>query len=97
MSRFLIHTKCLLCSGLNNEDERQSAPLTGALCCFHAPRLDALRGGDWNEETPVTENKKDMLLRRFCARTLSRCIILLLEHRFQPTPMLNACSMFPGE
>ena len=28
MSRFVIYTVYLLCSGLNNENERQSAPLT---------------------------------------------------------------------
>ena len=33
MSRFAIYTVHLLCSGLNNEDERQSAPLTETLHC----------------------------------------------------------------
>ena len=74
---------------------------------FHAPRLIALRGGDRNEETPKTENKKGMLMRRACARTLSPRSFLLLEHSLQPTPsplcglaswpLLGACSMYPGE
>ena len=45
---------------------------------FHAPRLIALRGGDRNEETPATENEREMLMRRACARTLSSCSFLLL-------------------
>ena len=70
---------------------------------FHAPRLVALRGGDRNEGTKKTQ----MLMRRACARTPSPHSFLLLEHRLQPTPsplcglaswpLLDACSMFPGE
>ena len=67
----------------------------------------ALRGGDRNEETPTTENEKEVLMRRACARTLISRSFLLLEHSFQPTPsplcglaswlLLGACSMHPGE
>ena len=34
-----------------------------------------------------TENKRDMLMRRACARTPSPRSFLLLEHSFQPTPI----------
>ena len=74
---------------------------------FHAPSLIALCGGDRNEETPSTENEREVLMRRACARTPSPRSFLLLEHRLQPTPsplcglaswpLLDACSMFPGE
>ena len=41
---------------------------------FHAPRPIALRGGDRNEVTSKTENKRGMLMRRACARIdYSRC------------------------
>ena len=109
MSRFEIYTVHLPCSGLNNEDERQSAPpYRDPVLHFHAPRLVALRGGDKNEETPTTENEREMLMRRACARILSPRSFLLLEHSLQPTPsplcglapswpLLGACSMYPGE
>ena len=51
---------------------------------FHAPRLTALRGGDRNEENPKTENKRGMLMRRACPRTLSPRSFMLLEYSFQP-------------
>ena len=38
---------------------------------FHAPRFIALRGGDRNEETPTTENEREMLMRCACAHALS--------------------------
>ena len=73
---------------------------------FHAPRLIALRGGDRNEETPKTENKIGMLMRRACAHTLSPRSFSLLEQNFQPTPsplcglaswpLHGAFSMYPG-
>ena len=106
MSQFLLCTVYLLCSGLNNEDEdeRQSAPpYRGPVLHFHAPRLIALRGGDRNEETPKTENEREVLMCRVCAYTPSPRSFLLLEHRLQPTPsplcglaswpLLGACSM----
>ena len=74
MPRFEIYTVYLLCSGLNNEDEKwfvKPPSCRGPVLHFHAPRLIALRGGDRNEETPKTENKRDVLVRRACARTLS--------------------------
>ena len=73
---------------------------------FHAPRLVALRGGGRNEEKinkTATENERQMLMRRACARTLSPRSFLLLEHHLQPTPsplcglaswpLLDVCSM----
>ena len=51
---------------------------------FHAPRLIALRGGDRNEETPTTENEKEINMSRACARTLSLRSFLLLEHSLCP-------------
>ena len=59
------------------------------------------------EKEGKAENKRDMLMRRACARTCSPGSSLLLEHSFQPTlsplcgpaswPLLGACSMYPGE
>ena len=46
MSRFAIYTEYLLCSGLNNEDERQSAPLTEThIALPRAAPHSATRGG----------------------------------------------------
>ena len=99
----------ILCSGLNNEDRRQSAPPhRGPVLHFHEPRLIALRaGGDMNEETPTTDNEKEMLICRACARTLSPRSFLLLESSLEPTPsplcgmaplaLLGACSMYPRD
>ena len=73
---------------------------------FGTPRPIALRGGDRNEETPTTENEREMPMRRACTRTLSPRSFLLLEHSLQPAPsplfglaswpLLGACSMYPG-
>ena len=76
---------------------------------FHAPRLIALRGGNRGDETPKTDNEREMLMRRACARTPSPRSFLLLERSFQPTPsllcgltswplllLLVTCSMYPG-
>jgi len=62
--------------------------------------------GDRNEENPATENDRERLMHRACARTLSPRSFLLLEQSLQPTtsplcglaplPLLNACSMYPG-
>ena len=78
----------LLCSGLNNEDERQSAPRTETLYCTSTRRASSRYAGETgtNEETPTTGNEGEMLMRRACARTLSPLSLLLLEHSFQPTP-----------
>ena len=85
----------------------RAPPYRDPVLHFHAPRLVAPRGGDRNEETSATENLREMLMRRACARALSPHIFLLLEHRLQPTPSLlcglaswplfDACSMFFGE
>ena len=74
---------------------------------FHAPRLNALRGGDKSDDTPALENEREVLMRRACARALSPRSFSLLEHSFQPTPsplcglaswpLLGACSMYLGE
>ena len=108
MLRFAVDTVYPLCSGLDNEDKRQGAPpYRDPALHFHAPRLIALRRGDRNEETPKTENKREVLMRRACARALSPRSFLLLEHSMQPTPsplcglaswpLLGACSLFFGE
>ena len=73
MARFVMYAVYFLCSGLNNEDGGQSAPLTETLLHSHAPRLIALHGGDRNEEILKTENYREMLMRRASARTLSPC------------------------
>ena len=62
MSRFEIYKVYLLCSGLSNEDEGQSDPLTltnyqDPVLHFLAPRLIALRGEDRNEEAPTTRKE----------------------------------------
>ena len=49
-----------------------------------APVLIALRGGDRNEETPATENKRGMLMRRACAHALSPRSFFLLAARELP-------------
>jgi hypothetical protein len=55
---------------------------------FYAPRLIALRGGDRNEETPATENEREVAMRRACARTPSpRSFFAALD---------NACSQHPA-
>ena len=99
----------LLCSGLNNEDERQSAPLTETLYCTSTRRASSRCAGETGTRRGgnATENEREMLMRRACARTLSPRSLLLLEHRLQPTPsplcglaswpLLGACSMYPGE
>ena len=51
--------------------ETERPPSQNHVLHFHVPRLVALRGGDRNEETPKTENRRGMLMRRACARTLS--------------------------
>ena len=99
----------LLCSGLNNEDERQSAPLTETLYCTSTRRASSRCAGETGtrkKEKNATENEREMLMRRACARTLSPRSSLLLEHSLQPTPSLlcglaswpplDAYSMFPG-
>ena len=48
-------------SGLNNEDERQSA------------RLTETRGGDRNEETPATKNEGKEVLLLCAAGNKERC------------------------
>jgi hypothetical protein len=74
---------------------------------FYAPHLIALRGGDRNEVAPAAEIEIEMLMHRACARTLSPCSFLLLEHSLQlkPSPLcglaswplLGVYSMYPGE
>ena len=49
----------------------QRPPYRDPALHYYAPRLIALRGGDRNEETPATENQREMLMRRACARTPS--------------------------
>ena len=49
---------------------------------FDALGLVALRERDRNEEALATENEKEMLMRRACARTLSSRTFLLLGNCF---------------
>ena len=106
MSRFVIYTVYLLCSGLDNEDERQSGPLTETLYCTPMRRASSRYG---TRKTPQQKIiKREVLLRRACAHALSPRSFLLLEQSLQPTPsplcglaswplLLGACSMYPGE
>ena len=80
MSWFVICTVHLLRSGLNNEDGIQSAPLTETLYCTSTRRE---RGN------PKTENKRGMLMRRACARTLSPRSFLLLGLAAHTQPALR--------
>ena len=107
LCRGLQYKRCTaLCSGLNNEDERQSAPLTGALYCTPTRRASTGYTGR-NEETPTAENEGEVRMRRACACTISPRSLFLLGRVFQPTPsplcglaswrLLGACSMYPGE
>ena len=73
-------------SRLISDFEWVKAPGYFFCLCFHAPRLIALRGKDRNEETSKTENEREILMRRACARTLSPRSFLLLKHSLQPTP-----------
>ena len=94
MSRFVTYTVYLLCSGLNNEDERQGAPLTETLWKCASSRF---AGGGRNEETPATENERAVLMPRACARTLSSRSFLLLEHSLPYTqPALWTGPMSPA-
>ena len=107
MLRFVIFTVHLLCSGLIMATRDRAPPYRDYVLHSYAPRLIALRGGDRNEETPTTETEREVLMRRAWARALSPRSFLLLEHRSQATPsplcglaswpLLDACSMFPGE
>jgi hypothetical protein len=58
----------------------------GEMSCIILPTLGPLRAGDRNKKTPATENEREMLMRRACARTFSPRSFLLLEHSLQPTP-----------
>ena len=90
--------------------ETESLLYRGPLMHFHAPHFIALRGGDRNEETPATKNKREMLMRprlRTCTQPNAPYSCLLLEQRFQPTPsplcglascpLLDACAMSSGK
>ena len=89
------------------ERETKRPPYQDHVFHFNAPRPIALRRGDGNEEAPKTDNEREMLMRRACARALSPHSLSLLEQSFQPTPsphcglaswpLLGACSMYPGE
>ena len=99
MSRFVIYTVYLLCSGLNNEDERPSAPpYRDPVLHFHAPRPIALRGGDRNEEARRNrEGERSDYAPRLRTYTGPTQPSLLLEHSFQPNtkPALRTGLMAP--
>ena len=52
MSRLVIFTVYLLCSGLDNEEERQSAPLTDALYCTSTRRASSRYTGETGTRKP---------------------------------------------
>ena len=112
MPRFEIYTVHLLCSGLNNEDERQSAPLplTETLYCTSTRRASSRYAGETGTRKPPKQRIGGVCL---CAApahvhsALSPRSFLLLEYSLQPIPsplcglaswpLLGACSMYPGE
>ena len=89
------------------ERETERPPYRDPVLHFRAPRFIALREKDRKGETQTAKNKREMVMRRAGARTLSPRSFLLLEHSLQPTPsphcgmapwpLLGACSMYPGE
>jgi len=89
MSQFVIRTAHLLCSGFDYEDGRQSAPLTETLtlhCTSTRHATSRYAGEAVTRKPPQTENEREVLIRRACARTLNPRSLLLLEHSTQPTP-----------
>ena len=86
MSRFVIHGASPLKLLEQRGRETERPPYRVPVLHFHAPRLNALRGGDKSDDTPALENEREVLMRRACARALSPRSPLLLEHCFQPTP-----------
>ena len=84
-----MYTVYLLCSGLNNEDERQGAPLTETLFCTSMRRASSRYEGETGTRKtlqPTTENEIAAFMRRACACALSPRSSLLLERSLQPTP-----------
>ena len=77
----------LLCSGLNNEDERQSAPLTEVLYCTSTRRPSSRYAGETGASTPpTTENGREVLMRHACARKLSPRRCFCWSTAFSPHP-----------
>ena len=71
--------------------------------CIALPRAAPRRAARGRQERGkkrkknATENEREMLMRRACARTLSPRSFLLLEHRVQPTqPALRTGLMAPA-
>ena len=103
MSRFAIFNVHLLCSGLNNEDVRQSAPLTDILHYTPTRRASSRYAGETGTRKPPQQRMRGKRLRTYTQPAQP----LLLEHSFLPTPsplcklaswlLLGACSMYPGE
>ena len=58
MSRIKIYTVYLLCSGLNNEDERQSAPLTETLHCTSTRRISPRYAGETGTKKPPNQPRR---------------------------------------
>ena len=56
MSPFAIYTLYLLCSGLNNEDGRQSAPLAEAMYCTSTRRASSRCAGETGTRTRTNTN-----------------------------------------
>ena len=65
-----IYTVYLLCSDLNNEEKRQSAPLTETLYYTSTRRASSRYAGETatgKSPVTVTENKREMLMLNLCA------------------------------
>ena len=76
--------------------ETERRPYRDPVLHFHAPRLIALRGEDRNEETPTTENKREVLMHRACARTSARDAFAAGAQLAAPTqPALRTGLMAP--
>ena len=83
-----------------HEASPQSELGVGCKLCSSSKKLRELRV---HEETPKTENEREILMRRPCARTPSPRSFLLLGRSLQSTPsslcglaswpLLGACSM----
>ena len=92
MSRFEIYTVHFLSSGLNNEDEKQSATLHETLYCTSTRRASSRYAGETGMRKPPQQRMGEKgpcaapARLRACTRTPSPCSFLLLENSLQPTP-----------
>ena len=61
MSRVELYTVCLLCSGLDNEDKRQSAPLAETLHCTSTRRASPRYVGEAGTRKPLQQKMREIL------------------------------------